>query len=330
MPILARFARVLLAVPVLLAACARAHPIGRVPLEAGATLAYEVLGTGRDTVLVLHGGPALHHKYLVPPMEPLAAGRTLILYDMRGRGASSPAGPADSVSFEQDVRDLEAVRSHFRLERFKVVGHHWGAMVAIAYAKEHPGRITRMALVSPFVPGGTWAFAYSMFAGDTAERHRDAAAEQAVRSPADARRFCREHWPAYFSPMRTDAMVAPAALADAMCGLPDSQLAGLRALGTRLQGSLGADWSARDTTLYTLEVPTLLVEATDPAFILQSAEKWAEFIPGARVLGMPRPYGMPWLGDAKLFTASIGEFLGGGWPSIAVLPRRRATPATGS
>jgi pimeloyl-ACP methyl ester carboxylesterase len=54
-------------------------------------LHYRVVGSGKDTIVVLHGGPAFNSNYLVAPLEPLATGSTghaMLFYDMRGRGRS--------------------------------------------------------------------------------------------------------------------------------------------------------------------------------------------------------------------------------------------------
>ncbi|HEX7240512.1 MAG TPA: hypothetical protein VF263_09615, partial [Longimicrobiaceae bacterium] len=54
----------------------------------GVRLYYKVLGTGRDTVVVLHGGPGMSMGYLDRDLAPLAHNRTVILYDQRGGGRS--------------------------------------------------------------------------------------------------------------------------------------------------------------------------------------------------------------------------------------------------
>jgi proline iminopeptidase len=48
-----------------------------------------VVGSGADTIIVLHGGPGLTQDYLAADLEPLAFRHTLIHYDQRGAGRSS-------------------------------------------------------------------------------------------------------------------------------------------------------------------------------------------------------------------------------------------------
>src|SRR5207244_8856633 len=112
----------------------------------GVRLYTRQVGDG-PSVVVLHGGPGAHHDYLLPQYDRLAAGRALIYYDPRGGGRS--AVPRDvAVGWREHVADLEALRSHWRLDRLTLLGYSWGGLLAVLYALEHPSRIARLALVS--------------------------------------------------------------------------------------------------------------------------------------------------------------------------------------
>lgn len=112
----------------------------------GVRLYTRQVGDG-PSVVVLHGGPGAHHDYLLPQYDRLAAGRALIYYDQRGGGRS--AVPRDvAVGWREHVADLEALRSHWRVDRLTLLGYSWGGLLAVLYALEHPSRIARLALVS--------------------------------------------------------------------------------------------------------------------------------------------------------------------------------------
>ena len=102
----------------------------------GGRLYYRASGSGPDTVIVLHGGPGLHSRYLDQAFAELAADHVLIAYDQRGRGRSD--FPSDSLvlSAATDVNDLEAVRVHFHLDRLTLIGHGWGAGLGALYAMQ--------------------------------------------------------------------------------------------------------------------------------------------------------------------------------------------------
>ncbi len=122
---------------------------------------------GGPAAVVLHGGPGAHHDYLLPGFDALAAGRTLIYYDQRGGGRS--AVPRDvPVGWQEQVADLEALRTLWHIERLPLVGYSWGALLALLYAVEHPDRVERLVLVSP---APAWREGRAQFEANFAERN---------------------------------------------------------------------------------------------------------------------------------------------------------------
>jgi proline iminopeptidase len=113
----------------------------------GVTLFERRIGTGPE-VIVLHGGPGAHHDYLLPGMDALARGRTLVYYDQRGGGQSAVSRDVP-VGWREQVADLESLRDIWGLEQLHLVGYSWGALLAMLYATTHPTRVASLALVSP-------------------------------------------------------------------------------------------------------------------------------------------------------------------------------------
>ncbi len=113
----------------------------------GVTLFERRIGAGPE-VIVLHGGPGAHHDYLLPGMDALATGRTLVYYDQRGGGRSAVARDVP-VGWREQVADLEALRDIWGLDRLHLLGYSWGALLAMLYAVTHPERVASLALVSP-------------------------------------------------------------------------------------------------------------------------------------------------------------------------------------
>ena len=99
-------------------------------------------------VVVLHGGPGAHHDYLLPQYDRLATGRELFYYDQRG-GGRSPVARDVPVGWQEQVADLEALRSSLSLERMSICGYSWGGLLAVLYLLQYPHRVERLALVSP-------------------------------------------------------------------------------------------------------------------------------------------------------------------------------------
>jgi proline iminopeptidase len=114
----------------------------------GASLYVRDIGRGQP-IVVLHGGPDFDHSYLLPDMDRLADAFRLVYYDQRGRGRSADGVRAEDVTLASDLADLDKVREDFRLERTAVLGHSWGAVLALEYAVRHPQRVSHLILMNP-------------------------------------------------------------------------------------------------------------------------------------------------------------------------------------
>lgn len=119
----------------------------RVPIG-NASLYVREVGRGRP-VIVLHGGPDFDHAYLLPELDQLADGFRLIYYDQRGRGRSAEKVRPEDVSLASDLDDLDALRRHLRLDTPVLLGHSWGAVIALEFALRHPTRVSQLVLMNP-------------------------------------------------------------------------------------------------------------------------------------------------------------------------------------
>lgn len=113
-----------------------------------ASLYARTLGDGRP-IVVLHGGPDFDHRYLLPDLDRLAESFRLVYYDQRGRGASATGVRAEEVSMASEIEDLDSVRRHFGFGRCALLGHSWGALPALEYALQEPGRVSHLILMNP-------------------------------------------------------------------------------------------------------------------------------------------------------------------------------------
>jgi proline iminopeptidase len=114
------------------------------------------IGEG-EPLIVLHGGPGLFHDYLVPHFQNLAKDYQIIFYDQRGCGKTEFPQDTSSINIETYVEDLETIRNHLKLDKFNLVGHSWGSLLALVYAKKYPDNLNRLILISP-APGNSTYF----------------------------------------------------------------------------------------------------------------------------------------------------------------------------
>lgn len=84
-------------------------------------------------------------------LERIAQDHTLVLFDRRGCGSSERE--VEGISLDAQVADLVAVIDHLQLEQFSLWAAVDGSAVAIAYAAQHPERVSRLALWAPYPRG---------------------------------------------------------------------------------------------------------------------------------------------------------------------------------
>jgi proline iminopeptidase len=120
----------------------------------GVELYFEDTGP-RDApaIIYLHGGPG-YNSYAFQDIVGESLSRYRVVYlDQRGCGRSGPL-PVDDLSVytvDTMVDDLEAVRDFLGLERFTPLGHGFGAVIGLEYARRFPERTIMVVAVNPWV-----------------------------------------------------------------------------------------------------------------------------------------------------------------------------------
>jgi proline-specific peptidase len=84
-------------------------------------------------LLVLHGGPGDDHHEFGDYLDPLGDRYRLILVDQRSQGRSEQA-PESTWTLEQMAADVSALARALGLDRYAVLGHSYGAFVALQHA----------------------------------------------------------------------------------------------------------------------------------------------------------------------------------------------------
>src|SRR5688572_9900743 len=93
----------------------------------GVRLFYRRAGSGKNLIVLLHGGPGSNMNAVWLDLEPLARKHTVLMYDQRGGGRSEIIKDPNRLRYTDHVRDLEALRRQFGLKRMVLVGESWGA-----------------------------------------------------------------------------------------------------------------------------------------------------------------------------------------------------------
>jgi len=106
-------------------------------------------------VILLHGGPGLDHHEFADYLDPLAElGFRLVLVDQRANGRSERP-PRHTWTLERMAQDVIMLARALGLERYAVLGHSYGAFVALQNAVDYPGA-SALTVVSGGVPSMRW------------------------------------------------------------------------------------------------------------------------------------------------------------------------------
>ncbi len=108
------------------------------------SLFVQVVGQGYPLVL-MHGGPGADHSTMLP-LRRCADQFTLVFYDHRCNGRSVGA-PVTSMTWENLTADADALRQMLGFEKWAVLGHSFGGMVALEYALRYPASLSHLILV---------------------------------------------------------------------------------------------------------------------------------------------------------------------------------------
>ena len=122
----------------------------------GGRVWYRVVGDKHATpLLVLHGGPGFPSYYL-KPLAQLTDERPVIFYDQLGAGHSDR--PTDTALWQisRFVKELQTVRDSLGLGEVYILGHSWGASLAVDYMLTNPEGVKGLILASPVLSVAAW------------------------------------------------------------------------------------------------------------------------------------------------------------------------------
>ncbi|MFJ2739723.1 alpha/beta fold hydrolase [Streptomyces sp. NPDC087440] len=258
--------------------------------------------------VLCHGGPGLWDTLEdVAALLHWAGAPSVHRWDQRGCGRSERSGP---YTVERSVADLDAVRGHFGLERMVLVGHSWGARLALHYALRRPERVAALVYVS-----GTGIDADSTWKPDYERNLREGIGEGLARwrelgereslAPAEEREMCVLQWSADFAdPDRTRARALAERMATPWRGV---NFAANKALNTELRAQ---DLAQLRAECAALTVPTLIVDGARDIRPGAAVDSLADVLPDATRVVLRTAGHLPWAEDPAGFRDAVAGFLG--------------------
>lgn len=255
-----------------------------------------------------HGGPGLW-DYLEPVAEMLNDLVTVYRYDQRSCGRSTGGPPYDVATA---VADLDALRDHWGLRQWIVLGHSWGATLALAYALAHPARVRGLIYLSGTGVDASWHAEYranraALLRPDEQRQLTDLRTRLVTAQEAEfdavERAYCELAWSTDIAD-RTHAreLARQLFVADLHVNFQVNQLLGEDADRFTQQSTLPEQ-------LADLRIPTLVVHGERDPRPARVARQLAEIIPSASYMQLPQVGHLPWLEQPDLLRGVLRQFL---------------------
>jgi proline iminopeptidase len=262
-------------------------------------------GSGDLPLFVLHGGPGLDHTMFGSYLDPLGDVARLLLVDERGTGRCEPSAP-QTWTLERQAADIEAMASALGLERYAVLGHSYGALIALQHAIDFAGR-PEATIVSSGFPDARF-LAHVERELETFEPvelreqvQRSWAREAHARTQEDVAALWSEQLPFHFADPRDpriDELLA--AMGDARYG-PDV----LRAAATGDYGAIAVEDRLGEVTHPVL----VLAGRRDRTCSVEAAQAIADGIPDSRLVVLEHSGHMAFVEENEAYVAAVRAFL---------------------
>jgi epoxide hydrolase 4 len=120
----------------------------------GVKLHYVAAGEG-DLILFAHGFPEFWYAWR-KQLEEFGRTHLAVAPDLRGYNLSSKPERVEDYRLEKLVEDIAGLAAHFRRDRFTLVGHDWGGLIAWAFALAHPEALDGLVVINAPHPATFW------------------------------------------------------------------------------------------------------------------------------------------------------------------------------
>ena len=277
---------------------------GFIDVGDGVRLYFRAIGAGDAVVIPL--------ACWTEEFDVLAGRRRVIFYDPRSRGGSTTLDLAQ-ISFENDIRDLEAVRASLGLERVSLIGWSYFGGVVARYAMENPEHVERLVMVcGPPMRRVPHSGAINRMMAERLEAVAPGFLHEVQGASSLEPKKARRLWD-LLKQVRTGRPSRPVKSTPAR--YDNERPEKVAAVFTRALQTQG-DWDWRDDARRVTS-PALYVFGTADIMPAEAVREWAEFLPNARILVLDGVGHHPSVEDPERFFPALDTFLGGQWPEGA-------------
>ena len=255
-------------------------------------------------VLLLHGGPGADSRYLRPQLDRVAdlgAGRPIYFYDQRGADRSPQDEGEDPPSVAIHVEDVDAVRRYIGVDKVRLLGYSWGALLSMLYATKYPQHVEKLILLSPAPATAEVRQSYQRRMTEAMQRPsvialRDELArlrETATPEQQRRHRFALAVSSYFVNPRRT---------------LELTPFLVKQRLEEAIWKSLGPQFDLRPKLHELAHIPTLVIHGTDDVIPIESAAETARIL-SAELVALADCGHVPYIEAPEPLFAALTRFL---------------------
>jgi len=255
----------------------------------GITIAFDDVGDGHDTLLLVHGHPFDRSMWRPQLAAASAAGWRVLAPDLRGYGETTVV--PGTTTLDVFAADLAALLDHLDVGDVVIGGLSMGGQIVMEFARRYPHRVRGLVLAATFPQSET----------DEGRRSRNAMADRLLREGMHA--YAGEVLPKMLAARSIETLPAVADHVAAMMRATDPEGA-----AAALRGR--AERPSYEEALASLAVPALVVVGSEDAFTTRRDAERMRDLPGDSELVWLEGVGhMPNLESPQAFDAALVRFL---------------------
>lgn len=278
-------------------------------------------GQDKQTIIYLHGGPGFDLNDGGYELDPLAEKYRVIVYDQRGGGYSEKIDDPANLSAERHVEDLEAIRKHFKIEKFTLMGQSWGSGLGMLYADKYPQNLDRLILLSPMpIREAMWNYRFTQTGKLLTPEQNQAFFEAATAdltnaTPEEVIANCRIYIPLIFVPYLSEV----SDWANMKGDYCNSDIEGMKRRWSNNAATMasvaGFDWREIATQY---QGPTYILDGEWSMVPLNTTREWGAYLPNSKVEILKHSGHLVWLDNPTALFDSVETFMTGEWPTNSV------------
>lgn len=264
-------------------------------------LFYKLIGEGKDTIVVFHGG-GFGSSYLVPDLTPLAAHHKLLFFDQPGTGFSSVVRDTARLNINRLVQDVEMVRTHFRIQKMKVLAHSNGGLLLGYYATVHPDKIESIILINPTAASQKWQNSNRFDSLSQLILKQNGRIYRA--SPSDTIKACWDYYAVWARGKFPTPLHVRRMWGDVCDCNQKNQLNPIRFYSIQSMGK----WDITEQ-LSKVKARTLIVGGDKDETPIGAWEEWKNSLPNSQLLIIKGTGHLPYVDNPSVFFAAAEQFL---------------------